>query len=66
MTARKVNSFYQRTLADLPIFGKAVSLQVHLRKFFCGNPNCPRKIFAQTSSDDFRHYTPDQPPDSGL
>lgn len=43
-------------MADLPICGKAVSLQVHLRKFFCGNPECPRKIFAQTSSDDFRPY----------
>ena len=49
--ASKVHSFYQRTLTDLPICGKAVSLRVHLRKFFCQNDQCPRKIFAQTSPD---------------
>jgi len=49
----KVHSFYQRTLTDLPICGKAVSLQVHLRKFFCRNDQCDRKIFSQTALDHF-------------
>lgn len=53
MPSTKVHSFYQRTLADLPIGGRAVSLRIHLRKFFCRNDQCPRKIFAQTSLDHF-------------
>ena len=56
MAAHKVHSFYQPTLADLPICGKAVSLRIHLRKFFCRNDNCTRKIFAQTASDYFFPY----------
>ncbi len=53
MPANKVHSFYQRTLTDLPIVGKAVSLRIQLRKFFCRNDNYTRKIFAQTASDYF-------------
>ncbi|MCC5612743.1 ISL3 family transposase [Nostoc sp. CHAB 5834] len=56
MPASKVRSFYQRTITDLPICGKVVSLQIHLRKFFCCNDQCPRKIFAQTASDYFAPY----------
>ena len=48
MPTHKVHGFYRRTLADLPICGKAVSLRLQLRKFFCRNDNCTRKIFAQT------------------
>ena len=56
MPTNKVHSFYQRTLADLPICGKAVSLRIHLRKFFCRNDQCHRKIFAQTAPDYFAPY----------
>lgn len=56
MPANKVHSFYQRTLADLPICGKSVSLRIHLRKFFCRNDNCARKIFAQTLPAHFCPY----------
>lgn len=54
--SNKVHSFYQRTLADLPICGRAVSLRIHLRKFHCRNDQCARKIFAQTASDYFCPY----------
>ncbi|WP_223834332.1 ISL3 family transposase [Spirosoma profusum] len=43
----RVHSFYQRTLADLPMSGKRIKLQVRLRKFFCPLADCPRKVFAQ-------------------
>ena len=56
MPAHKVYSFYQRTLTDLPICGKAVSLRIHQRKFFCRHDNCARKIFAQTILAYFRPY----------
>lgn len=55
-TANKVHSFYQRTLADLPISGRAVSLRIHLRKFVCHNDQCTRKIFAQTAPAYFSPY----------
>lgn len=44
----RVHSFYQRTLADLPVSGKRIKLQVRLRKFFCPIADCPRKVFAQS------------------
>ena len=44
----RVHSFYQRTLADLPMSGKRIKLQVRLRKFFCPLADCPRKVFAQS------------------
>ena len=56
LPTNKVHSFYQRTLTDLPICGKAVSLRIHLRKFFCRNDQCDRKIFAQTASEYFFPY----------
>jgi transposase len=56
MPTNKVHSFYYRTLVDLPICGKVVSLRIHLRKFFCRNDQCARKIFAQTSPDYFFPY----------
>ena len=44
----RAHSFYQRTLADLPMGGKRIKLQVRLRKFFCPPADCPRKVFAQS------------------
>jgi transposase len=43
----KVHSCYTRLLADLPWMGHAVRLKLHLRRFFCENPECQRKIFAE-------------------
>lgn len=43
----RVHSRYPRTLADLPCSGLAVCLVVQARKFFCGNPQCRRRIFAE-------------------
>ena len=43
----KVHSRYTRLLADLPWMGHAVRLKLSLRRFFCLNPECQRKIFAE-------------------
>lgn len=56
MPINRVHSFYQRTLTDLPIGGKAVHLRLHLRKFVCRNDHCARKIFAQTAPAYFSLY----------
>ncbi len=45
--SNRVHSRYRRTLADLPCGGLAVRLEVQARKFFCGNPQCRRRIFAE-------------------
>lgn len=52
----RVHSFYQRTLADLPMSGKRIKLLVRLRKFFCPLISCPRKVFAQTCNLVFKPY----------
>jgi hypothetical protein len=42
-----MHSHYTRLLADLPWMGYAVHLKLHLRRFFCQNAECQRKIFAE-------------------
>lgn len=45
--AWRVHSRYVRTLADLPSSGQAVTLRWQVRKWFCPNPACERKIFTE-------------------
>jgi transposase len=43
----KVHSRYVRSVADLPWQGNAVRLELHTRKFFCRNVDCPQKVFCE-------------------
>lgn len=43
----RVHSRYQRRLADLPWAQVAVTIDLHVRRFFCDNPACPRTIFTE-------------------
>ena len=43
----KAHSRYRRFLADLPWEGVAVKLVLSVRKFFCLNPDCRRRIFCE-------------------
>jgi transposase len=45
--AHRIHSRYSRRVADLPCAGRQVTLRLTVRKFFCPNPTCPRKIFAE-------------------
>ena len=45
--SHRVHSHYTRTLVDLPSAGKALRLLIMVRRFFCENEACPRKIFAE-------------------
>jgi transposase len=47
----RVHSRYARTLADLPWAGVAVHLRVSVRKFFCDNVICLRRIFSERLAD---------------
>jgi len=45
--ARRIHSHYERTLADLPWAAYRVRLQLCVRKWFCGNRHCRRRIFTE-------------------
>jgi transposase len=44
---RRIHSHYTRTVADLPWAHYRVVLQLRVRKFFCANGRCPRRIFTE-------------------
>jgi transposase len=50
-TSHRVHSHYTRTLQDLSCGGKALRLLVVVRRFFCENAACARKIFAERFPD---------------
>lgn len=45
--SRHIHSHYSRSPADLPCTGRSIRLLLSVRKFFCGVPTCPRKIFTE-------------------
>jgi transposase len=45
--AQRIHSRYERTLADLPWAQYRVRLQLRVRKWFCRNRSCPRRIFTE-------------------
>jgi transposase len=45
--ARRIHSHYERTLADLPWAQYRVRLQLRVRKWFCHQRSCPRRIFTE-------------------
>jgi transposase len=47
MKAGRVHSRYTRRLTDLPCGGQPVRLLLQVRKYFCENPDCQRKIFVE-------------------
>jgi transposase len=50
MTAR-VQSHYQRTLQDLPWGDLRVRLRLQVRRFYCSQAHCPRRIFTERLPD---------------
>src|SRR5215470_11028910 len=49
--AWRIHSRYTRRVRDLPCAGQHVTLLLTVRKFFCSNASCPRKIFAEQFPD---------------
>ena len=47
VAATRLHSRYERTLADLPWAGWTVRLELGVRKLFCDNPDCGRRIFTE-------------------
>ncbi len=52
----KVHSKYNRVITDLPILGKKVVLHMQTRKFFCHNPMCGKKTFAEQPGNEVFRY----------
>jgi len=45
--SQAIHSYYRRKPADLPCAGRPIRLLLIVRKFFCRNPACPRKVFTE-------------------
>ena len=43
----KIHSRYRRTLDDLPCCGKSVRIEIQIRRFYCLNQGCHRRLFAE-------------------
>jgi hypothetical protein len=46
-SSERIHGSYGRTVADVPCGGRRVTLALTVRKFVCGTPECPRKIFTE-------------------
>ena len=44
-SSERIHGSYGRRVADVPCGGRRVTLALTVRKFVCGTPDCPRKIF---------------------
>lgn len=54
--SRSIHSIYQREIKDLPAFGNKIFIALIVRKFYCRNPACPRKVFTERFPDHFAPY----------
>lgn len=55
-SSSKVHSKYYRTIVDLPVLGKAVTIRMESRKFFCPNEKCKKKTFAEQPGNEVFRY----------
>ncbi len=55
-SSHRVHSRYTRTIADLSILGHPVIITLEVRKFFCDNPQCKKKTFAEQPGDEIFRY----------
>lgn len=47
LSSARVNSRYRRRLHDLAAGGRPVTIDLEVRRFFCGNPECGLRTFAE-------------------
>ena len=55
--SNRIHSSYTRLLRDLPASTHCVSIRLTVRKFFCKNPACERKIFTEQPGDEIQLYS---------
>jgi transposase len=61
-----VHSQYQRMVHDVPSGGRQVLLRLCVRKFFCRDQSCRRKVFAQRIADLVRPWGRCESPPLGV
>ncbi len=54
--SKQVHSRYTRKVHDLSILGEEVVLVIESRKFFCKNPHCSKKTFAEQPGNELFRY----------
>ena len=52
----KVHSRYLRMISNLPVSGKISTINLSVRKFFCKNSDCIRKIFSERFEQQLKSY----------
>jgi len=52
----RFHGYQEKTVRDLPIFGKTVTLDITLKKYFCDNKDCDVEIFTERN-EFIPHYT---------
>ncbi len=55
--SKRIHSSYIRVLRDLPASTHCVSINLTVRKFFCKNPECERKIFTEQPGPEIKAYS---------
>ena len=55
--SKRVHSSYTRILRDLPISTHCVSVHLTVRKFFCKNTECEKKIFTEQPGNEIKAYS---------
>lgn len=54
--SERIHSRYVRKIADIPWSGVPVKIRLCVRRFFCDNPDCPRRIFVERLSPAIAPY----------
>ena len=54
--SKSVHSYYFRKISDLPAFGNKVCIHLKTRKFYCYNPTCDQRVFAERFNTHFTRY----------
>jgi len=55
-SSERIHGRYERVVADVPCGGRKVVLALTVRKFVCGLPQCPQKIFTERLPDLVQSY----------
>jgi transposase len=45
--AQRVHSRYERRISDSAVSGRELLVHLQVRRFFCGNAACPKKVFSE-------------------
>lgn len=54
-SSNKCHSKYYKSIDDIPLNGKRVTIKIKNRKMFCNNPECDCKTFSETFNFVSRH-----------